>query len=205
MIITKRISVLFLIFIAASCESIILNDINSQLDKQQILNRIQGSYTACNPTASPSFWRLDTVTINGSNFTNNITITNDASCANAIYTYVSMSSIDFAEYENKISNIFNLGLKTLNVELTVFNSFQEGRNYCGFTDWSSTVVKNISGLSCPTLLSSDPFHSTIREVGEFEYFQVSKSALDLSISVDFNESGDSLGEIRFSGQVALSD
>jgi hypothetical protein len=127
MIITKRISILFLIFIAASCKSIILNDINSQLDKQQILSRIQGTYVACNPTASPSFWRLDTVTVNGSNLTNSITIANDASCANAVYTYVSSSVIDFAEYENKISNIFNLGLKSLNVELAVFSSYQEGR------------------------------------------------------------------------------
>ena len=188
-----------LIFLLISC------GFNSVTQEQIFLSEIAGNYTGCRVyPGNTEFYEKYEVNINGEDLKIKRILTQryDDTCSTSVliinkrYKIINISDED--------SSKMNLDLEVQSIYYTADSAWQVNQNWCGIIDWVKGESRDITGLSCPNLLSVDPFHSNIREKFSPEYIQITKKNGTLSIPADsFSESGDSPEERIISDQIYL--
>lgn len=161
----------------------------AQIDLSNWINISKGNYLSCIPdTVFAGFFTEASVTITDFDLILSKSLSSNSDCSNPFY---------ISEEKHRFSDAFLVTNNTYDVELVAesnkftikagaFAAWYISQNYCGFADWAVDVTKDITGLSCPKYLVSDPFHSSIRTFGELSY-----------ISLEIDSSGNILFPYRF--------
>lgn len=187
-----------IVFIFQSCiemeePSIIEKPVDETVNlTQATINRIQGTYSNCFASLTyDGFYELSHLLITSKYVTieSSSHVNNDCSDETAMLK----ETFKFHLITENVSepNLLNLDLKVVSVEFRPDIGWYVSQNYCGMTTWAVGVYKDITGLSCPTFLSTDPFHTEISSTDDIKYTSLKIIDGGLEIISGYSESGDS--------------
>lgn len=204
---------IFFFFIVLTFQSCVEIEEPSSIEKpvdetvtltQTTINRIQGTYSNCFASLThPGFYELLNLVITNKYFTTETSshVNNDCSDATAVLK----ETFEFNQVSENVDDgyLLNIDLKVVSVEFRPDLGWYVSQNYCGITTWAVGFYKDITGLSCPTFLSSDPFHTEISNTGDINYTSLKIIAGGLKVISGYSESGDSPTERRVSDLITL--
>ncbi len=186
------------IFIFQSCveleePSIIEKPVDETVNlTQATINRIQGTYSNCFASLTyDGFYEFTHLHITSEYVTRESSshVNNDCSDETAVLKETFKFQL-IAENPGE-PNLLNLDLVVVSVEFRPDIGWYVSQNYCGITTWAVGVYKDITGLSCPTFLSSDPFHTQISSADDIQYTSLKIIYDGLEVISGYSESGDS--------------
>ncbi len=180
-------------------------DQSVNLEKTEILGLISGTYEKCLPSVLYSgYYSKITHSLVGEDVSKIETLSNASDCSNPYYEETHKYKISDARYFDETKKVFEIDAEWLSQEINFKHSYYISQNYCGYTDWALNVPKILSGVSCPTLLSYDSYHTAFKDVGSEEFLIYKIDGNVLSIPLGYDESGDSANE-RKNSQFGLID
>ena len=162
-----------------------------------IIQKLQGTYKGCHPSAHAGYYLSFDSYISGKNYSLKYFLTADSTCVSGALSITEfIFEIDQASYAiSGNTEDINVDLKMKNLRTTFIHPGYLPMNYCGLTDWAVGVPKELAGVPCFGLYSDyDVHNSSFRAVGDSEFQTMKIKASSLVVSMGYTQSGDSPSE-----------
>lgn len=172
-----------------------ITNIEADDETTQILNLISGTYKECIASVMyPGYYSEITHSLTDEDVTLIQTLSASSNCSSPYYEMTSKYQVTKATYADAGLKIFNIDAKWKSVAINFKHNYYIGQNYCGYTDWALNVTKDLTGVSCPALLSYDTHHSSYKNLNDEEFLVYKVDVNTLSLPLGNDESGDSINE-----------
>jgi hypothetical protein len=154
---------------------------------------LDGVYSSCMPSqVNPGTYENYNLVIARGNVSFSKTIDYQAECTAPYMEKKEMMRI--SNIEETSDGVYVLTLKLEKTLKTINDPFYVQRNYCGDVGWQLGVAKDVSGISCPSLLERDSHRNSYRDKGDEVFIEVRLTDNSIRFPVGYNQSGESFNE-----------
>jgi hypothetical protein len=161
-------------------------------ETENLVLQMQGDYELC--IASPhgpdyvGYYTGLQVTVSGNIMSTVETLSANADCSSPYYEFETVVEISQAARITTTPLKVSANLKIQSYKFTDFHGWYSTQNYCGLTDWTINVTKDVTGLDCPDLNMSS-FSTTFLAAGAYSYESLILGSNSLDVVLVENESG----------------